>query len=263
MKINLTLADYSTQMAEKGWTILDSAIDPDLVDAMAADLLKAWDVCSDIQRKNGVDHDADLTVHHLVGQQDSYLECIDQMEPLMPYFKDYFEGNFILNSFGGAINTKIHTSYAQRVHRDIRSFSGDMPLMLNTLIMLDDFTKANGATYMMSGSHKAEAKPTDEVFYENAEQAVAPAGSILVFNSNVWHAGGNNTTDHQRRSVTPMFCKPFIKQQFDYPRAFGYERADDLMPHTRQILGYNARVPATLDEWYQPPQNRMYKGDQG
>jgi hypothetical protein len=29
------------------------------------------------------------------------------------------------------------------------------------------------------------------------------------------------------------------------------------------MLGYNARVPATLEEWYQPPERRMYKPGQG
>lgn len=260
---NISVEDYAQTMDNKGWIVLDSIFEQDLIDSMAEDLIKAWKTCSAIQRKNGVAQDADLTVHHLVGQHKSYLECLNRMEPLMPYLQEYFGGNFILNSFGGAINTKKHTSYAQRVHRDIRSFSGDMPFMLNTLIMLDDFTEDNGATHMMSGSHKFELKPSDEIFYAKSEQAVGPAGSILIFNSNVWHAGGNNITEHQRRSVTPMFCKPFIKQQFDYPRAIGYEKAEKLLPHTRQIIGYNARIPATLNEWYQPPESRMYKGDQG
>ena len=34
-------------------------------------------------------------------------------------------------------------------------------------------------------------------------------------------------------------------------------------PRLRQVLGYNARVPATHDEWYQPSENRKYKPDQG
>jgi ectoine hydroxylase-related dioxygenase (phytanoyl-CoA dioxygenase family) len=84
-----------------------------------------------------------------------------------------------------------------------------------------------------------------------------------MFNSNVWHAGGNNETDRLRRSVTPMFSKPFMKQQFDYPRALGYEKADDFDDTLRQVIGYNARVPATLDEWYQPPSKRMYRPNQG
>jgi hypothetical protein len=263
MKLSLSLEEYRGRLKERGWVIFERAIDEDLVDRMAADLKASWIRCREIQQRNGVAYDADLTVHHLVGQGPSILDYIDQSEPLMPYFEDYFEGQFILNSFGGAINTRGHTSYAQRVHRDIRSFSGNMPLLLNTLVMLDDFLPENGATYLMTGSHQMAEKPTDEAFYGAAEQAVAPAGSILVFNSNLWHAGGENRTDEPRRSVTPMYCKPFIKQQFDYPRVIGYDRADGLLPHTRQILGFNARVPATLDEWYQPPEKRMYRGDQG
>ncbi|EEF21764.1 conserved hypothetical protein [Ricinus communis] len=92
--------------------------------------------------------------------------------------------------------------------------------------MLDDFTPHNGSTWMLSGSHKYAEKPSDDYFKQHAEQAIGPAGSILLFNSNVWHAGGNNETDLQRRSVTPMFSKPFMKQQFDYPRAMGYDKGD-------------------------------------
>lgn len=263
MRLSLNIDDYATQMGQRGWVVMPAAVEQNLVDRMLADIHNAWVSCRAIMERNGVATDAELTVHHLIGQQQSFLDFVDDMEPLVPYLEHYFAGKFILNSFGGAINTKGHTSYAQRVHRDIRSYSGDMPLLLNTLVMLDEFTPENGATWMMSGSHKAEAKPSDEAFRAGAQQATGPVGSILIFNSNVWHAGGNNQTDKPRRSVTPMYCKPFIKQQFDYPRAVGYHRAPELKPHVRQLLGYNARVPATLDEWYQPPARRMYHSDQG
>jgi ectoine hydroxylase-related dioxygenase (phytanoyl-CoA dioxygenase family) len=263
MKLSLTLDQFNQQMTERGWVVFERAVDADLVSRMAADLESAWDVCRAIQERNGVATDADRTVHHLIGIRESFLDYVDETEALDLYFQAYFGGRYILNSFGGAINTKGRTSYAQRVHRDIRSFSGDMPLLLNTLVMLDDFTPENGATYMLSGSHKAAEKPSDEDFYAHAERAVGPAGSVLVFNSNVWHAGGNNTTERTRRSVTPMYCRPFIKQQFDYPRVLGYDAGPQLTPHTRQVIGFNARVPASLDEWYQPPERRMYRGDQG
>lgn len=263
MKLALGLDDFNRIMDERGWVVFEAAVGPDLVARMAQDLEAAWDICREVQVKNGVATDADRTVHHLIGLKPSFLEYLDQSEALDPYYGAYFGGRYILNSFGGAINTQGRTSYAQRIHRDIRSFSGDMPLLLNTLVMLDDFTPGNGATYMLSGSHRRAEKPSDEDFYARAERAVGPAGSVLVFNSNVWHAGGNNTTDRTRRSVTPMYCRPFIKQQFDYPRALGYEAGPSLKPHTRQVVGYNARVPASLDEWYQPPERRMYRGDQG
>jgi hypothetical protein len=263
MKLSLSLDDFNRQMATRGWVVFDAAVGPELLARMTADLEAAWDVCRAIQVRNGVANDADRTVHHLIGIKPSFLDYVDESEALDPYFEAYFGGKYILNSFGGAINTRGRTSYAQRIHRDIRSYSGEMPLLLNTLVMLDAFTPENGATFMLGGSHLAAEKPSEEDFYARAGRAVGPAGSVLVFNSNVWHAGGDNTTDHTRRSVTPMYARPFIKQQFDYPRVVGYDAGPSLKPYARQVIGFNARVPANLDEWYQPPENRMYRGDQG
>lgn len=257
------LRRFDEAMESKGWIIFERVASENLIRRMLEDLDRAWHVCREVQRRNGVADDADLTVHHLPVIADSFLELIDAMAPLSPYVERYFGGKYILNSLGGAINTRDRTSYAHRIHRDIRSFSGNLPLLMNTLVMLDDFTPENGATWLCSGSHRCATKPSDEQFRQTAEQAIAPAGSILVFNSNLWHAGGENLTDRARRSVTPMFCRPFMKQQFDYPRALGYDRMSSLSEHTRQIVGYYARVPATLDEWYQPPDKRMYRPDQG
>lgn len=254
---------HERQLADRGWTVVPDVIAPALVDRMREDIERAWRVCRGVQERNGVARDADLTVHHLVGIADSFLELIDAMQPLDPLFEGYFGGKYILNSLGGAINTRSHISYAHRIHRDIRSFSGDTPLLLNTLVMLDDFTRQNGATWMGSGTHRSAEKPGDERFAALAEQATGTAGSVLVFNSNLWHKGGENTTDAARRSVTPMFCRPFIKPQFDYPRALGYDRGPELSSYARQVVGYNARIPASLDEWYQPPEKRMYRPDQG
>ena len=106
-------------------------------------------------------------------------------------------------------------------------------------------------------------KPAEDVFFTSAVRAVAPAGSIVVFDPNRWHAAGINRSDRPRRALTLNFTRPFIKQQLDYPRAIGYERAESLSPALRQLLGYNARVPVSLDEWYQPPEKRLYKRDQG
>ena len=135
--------------------------------------------------------------------------------------------------------------------------------MAQILVMLDDFTPDNGATYLLTGSHRRAERPPDDLFFRDAVRAVAAAGSILVFDSNLWHAAGVNRTDRPRRALTLGFTRPFMKQQLDYPRALGYDRSETLSPALRQLLGYNARVPASLDEWYQPPEKRLYKRDQG
>ena len=255
-------SQFKEVLQSEGWIVLDSVLSPGLISRLLSDLDDAYRVCRSVQIKNGVDKDTQLTVHHLIGLGESFLEFIDTLT-ITEHVEAFFEGKFILNSFGGAINSANSVSYAHRIHRDIRSFSGDMPLLLNTLLMLDDFTPQNGATYLMPGSHRFAEKPAEEAFYKTAKQALGKAGSILVFNYNTWHAGGNNQTNRARRSLTPMYSKPFMKAQYDYPRALGYDHVGKLSDNTRQILGYNSRVPANLDEWYQPPEKRMYLPDQG
>jgi ectoine hydroxylase-related dioxygenase (phytanoyl-CoA dioxygenase family) len=258
----MEVGEYDRLMETRGWVVFEAVISKDLIGRMIDDIHKAYKTCRDIQVKNGIAANTEFTVHHLIGQGSSFLDYLEVM-PIKPYIERYFGGNYVLNSFGGAINSAHSRSYAHKIHRDIRSFSGDMPLLLNTLVMFDDFTEANGATYLMPGAHKLAEKPLEEEFYAKAQRAIGPAGSILMFNSNLWHAGGDNNTDKPRRSVTPMFCRPFIKPGFDYCRALGYDYAEKLSPELRQIIGYNARIPASLDEWYQPPEKRMYKPDQG
>lgn len=263
MKLSLDLPAFQARMANEGWALFEAAVPRPLVGRMRDDLAHAWEVCRAIQERNGVANDAELTVHHLLGNGDSFTDYIEASAPLDPYFDSYFGGRYILNSLGGAINTRGRTSYAQRIHRDIRSYSGHMPLLINTLVMLDDFTPENGATWLLTGGHRLAEAPSEADFHARAERAVGPAGSVLVFNSNLWHAGGDNRTDAPRRSITPMYCRPFLKQQFDYPRALGEAAGAQLSDHGRQVVGFNARVPATLDEWYQPRDKRMYRHDQG
>ena len=242
--------------------VVENAVPADFVAQLRRDLDAAHAAQRAIQIANGVGEGTDGTVHHLPLAGGSFLEFLDRR-----YCGDvldaFFGGPYVLNTFGGVLNLPRDLSYVGRVHRDLRTFSGDMPLMAQLLVMLDDFTAENGATYLLGGSHRLAEKPSDEVFFRDAIRTIAPAGSIVVFNSNLWHAAGPNQSTGQRRALTIAFTKPFIKPQLDYPRALGYERAEALSPVLRQVLGYNARVPTSLDEWYQPPDKRLYQRNQG
>lgn len=257
------IAQFSEVMQERGWLVLQDFVSLDMVQVMNVDLESAYGTCRRIQVENGISLETEGTLHHLIGQKESFLEFLNSVESILPHLEHYFGGKFILNSFGGNILNK-GASYASNIHRDVRTYSGNFPLLLNTLLMLDDFIVENGATLMMTGSHREwPTRPPEEEFAKRAEPATGTAGSLLVFNSNVWHAAGVNTSDCARRSVTPMFCRPFVKPQFDYPRAIGYDRMTKLSEVQRQLLGYYARIPASLQEWYQPPESRMYRPGQG
>jgi ectoine hydroxylase-related dioxygenase (phytanoyl-CoA dioxygenase family) len=125
--------------------------------------------------------------------------------------------------------------------------------------MVDDFTKENGGTFLVPESHLEEKKPTEQELLSRAIQAVGKRGDILIFNANVWHASAPNTTQDHRRAIPITISKSFMKQLLDYPRAIGYNRMDEFNDELQQLLGYHSRVPASLEEWYQPESKRFYK----
>jgi hypothetical protein len=254
-------SDLSARLCEQGWALLPSVVSAEFVERLAGALDIVYADQREMQIRNGVGDHTDGTVHHLPCAGGAFLDLLehDHGQTLLEH---YFQGAYILNTYGGVLNLPNNASYVGRVHRDQRTFSGELHLMAQLLLMLDDFSEENGATYLLSGSHRSCGKPSDDVFFRDAVRAVGSAGSIVVFDSNLWHAAGANRSERPRRALTLAFTRPFIKQQLDYPRALGYDRGESFSPRLRQLLGYNARVPASLDEWYQPPGKRMYKRDQ-
>jgi hypothetical protein len=254
--------DQLTAFDRDGWVLVPDVVDAGLLERLRDDLQVAYDRQRKIQIANGVGEGTDGTVHHLPLAGGAFLELLER-NPLGGALDAFFGGPYIINTYGGVLNLPANVSYVGKIHRDLRSFSGTLPLMAQWLVMLDDFTEENGATWFLSGSHRSDGAPDEQDFFRRATRATGRAGSIVIFNSNLWHAAGVNRSAAPRRALTLVFTRPFMKQQLDYPRAMGYELGPRLSPSLRQLLGYNARVPASLDEWYQPADRRMYRRDQG
>ncbi|WP_295720029.1 phytanoyl-CoA dioxygenase family protein [Mucilaginibacter sp.] len=255
-------AIFDQVMTDYGWIVYEDALKTDFIDEITTSLVKAYDVRREIQIANGIGANMNGTLHHLVEKDIFTLKFLEQRY-CENEIKHFLKGNYILNSLGAVINLRDDKPYVQNIHRDIRSFTGDFKIMIQMMIILDDFTIENGATYFLSGSHKHEEKPDSDYFYNNADRAVAKKGSIMLFDSNLWHAAGKNNTDEKRRTLTMAFTRPFFKQQLDYPRALGYSFGEGLNEHLRQVLGYNSRIPENLNEYYQPVEKRMYQPNQG
>jgi Phytanoyl-CoA dioxygenase (PhyH) len=256
---------FQTDLSLKGYAIAPSFLDENFTHQLKESMSKSYDLCRNIQIKNGIDTVTDGTIHHLISSGDRvYLDLIDRIcrSNIFNFIQDYFGGNYIINSYGGVINLPSRRSYVTNMHRDIRFFSGRFPLMLNMLVMLDDLTPENGALYLLAGSHEKGDTPIVEKFFRASDRAVGKRGDILFFNSNLWHAAGINETERETKEITITFTKPFMKQQLDYPRSVGYDELEKMSPEVQQMIGYFARTPSNLEEWYQKPENRFYRPGQ-
>jgi ectoine hydroxylase-related dioxygenase (phytanoyl-CoA dioxygenase family) len=256
------ICDFKDAINEFGWVVYENALSEALIAEIINDLDQAYTIRRKIQIENGIDTNMEGTLHHLLERDNFGLHFLEQMfcDKEIRYF---LEGNYILNGLSGVLNTNGSKPYVQNIHRDLRSFTANLKLMIQMIVLLDDFTEENGATYLLSGSHREDVRPEESYFYQKADRAIAKKGSIILFDSNLWHAAGKNTTSQNRRVLTLSFTKPFFKPQFDFPRFLGYDLGEKLNEDLRQIIGYNARIPANLYEFYQPAHKRMYLPSQG
>ena len=111
----------------------------------------------------------------------------------------------------------------------------------NSIWLLDDFTESNGSTRIVPKSHKLDSLP-DEVMPDPLQKhpdeirIIAPAGSVFIFNSHVWHGGTTNQTDRVRRSIHSYFCRRELPQQIDQLKYITKETLERIGEKGRGIL---------------------------
>jgi ectoine hydroxylase-related dioxygenase (phytanoyl-CoA dioxygenase family) len=153
-------------------------------------------------------------------------------------------------------------NYGSRIHVDCPRFIPNYPTNLGVIWALDDFTLDNGATYVLPGSHNTDLVPSDKLFKNQSVRLTCNKGSIVVLNARLWHAAGVNTTNEFRHALTINVCRPYMKQRMDWVRFIPSEISDQLNEQARRIIGFDTRLPSSLQEFFQPEENRLYKGGQ-
>jgi ectoine hydroxylase-related dioxygenase (phytanoyl-CoA dioxygenase family) len=253
------------ELKTKVYIILRNKISSDLLDKLSVSIDKSFIEHRKIQIENNNDIQTEGVALHVILNDSIFIDFLNHLQNIgfiQELQDNFFESKCILNSFSALDNLPNQPNFSAVVHRDLRFYSGDFPMMINCLVMVDDFTIDNGGTYLLAKSHLEKRKPSDEEFFTNATQATGKRGDILIFNANVWHSSAPNKTQEHRRSIPITISKSFMKQLLDYPRSIGYNKIDEFNYEFQQLLGYHSRVPSSLDEWYQPENKRFYKKNQ-
>ncbi|HUZ64193.1 MAG TPA: phytanoyl-CoA dioxygenase family protein [Acetobacteraceae bacterium] len=147
--------------------------------------------------------------------------------------------------------------HQQSWHRDLpyQSWIASKPLALGALAALDDFTAESGATRFLPGSHRHETLPSAAYVARWAHQAVAPAGSVVVFDAMCFHAGGVNRGSQPRRAVNTLFGIPLLAQQVTFTGKPGLDAK------LRRRLGLDYQPAPNVDAWRARRAARLGGGD--
>jgi len=172
----------------------------------------------------------------------------------------HLQNGFILPSFPEGVTPSV---FQNTFHRDFPRDLNGYRASINMLFAIDPFTEESGATWALPGSHLKSEIPDAVTLKSKAIPLVCPAGSMIVFDSTLWHAAGTNTSGKDRYAINHQFTVSFLKQQFDYVRALGEDVILTLPARSQQLLGYYTRVVTSLDEYYQPEEKRLYRKNQG
>ena len=133
----------------------------------------------------------------------------------------------------------------QELHTDSSDVYDGKFHACNSIWLLDDFTEENGCTRLVPGTHRGKL-PNEVLKDVNAPHPdevhlVAPAGTVAVFNSNIWHGGTvNRTRDQKRRAVHCYFTARENRQFLDQREYMGKETWDRISPAARYILDVEA-----------------------
>ena len=138
----------------------------------------------------------------------------------------------------------------QWLHRDEAVWS-DVPrphpeLQLASVIAFVDFTRENGATRVVPGSHRwpdrwlSPAEQHTLVLPEPEQIAYAemPAGSAVIYSGGTIHAGGANSTDVQRRGAHLSYCLGWLRTEENNVLSTPPALAARLPRTAQELLGY-------------------------
>ena len=179
------------------------------------------------------------------------------------YLNDAFSPTCILYAYQSSSLRPSKGNYGSRVHVDSPRFIPGSSTNVGVIFALDPFTAETGGTLYLKGSHKHPDIPDDKTFFANASQAMCNAGDMILFHARVVHAAGVNRTGRTRHALTLNVCRSFMRQRFDFPRLVPKDLMSRLGEDGRRFLGMNVRMPTSLDEFYLPEAERLYKPNQG
>jgi ectoine hydroxylase-related dioxygenase (phytanoyl-CoA dioxygenase family) len=241
---------------EEGYIIIPDVLDAEFIAKAKAELAAAITQEEAYHKgKEYLDY-AMVLICSLYGG--SFLDLFDNDKMMLPFNTVLGEG-CVVYAYTSSSMPPNKSNYSNRIHVDCPRVIPGYVTNMGATILLDDFTEENGATWFLPYSQERLDQPSEEEFYSKGKRVIAKAGTVWFFNARIWHAGGNNNTDQWRHALTINMGRSWMKQRIDLPRAMAHMDLSNVSDKVKQKLGFFTQVPASMDEYYLPLEQRKYK----
>jgi ectoine hydroxylase-related dioxygenase (phytanoyl-CoA dioxygenase family) len=235
--------DHLARIDADGYTIVEGAIEPELVTTLRAAIRRLERELHVEPRGTSAEGHATRRMYNLLAK-DSVFQAMPVHGSVLPIVERVLDRGCLLSGM-----TAIDIGpgeHEQPMHGDDIVMSRHLqrphaPMMVTSMWALDDFTAANGGTRFVPGSHLFPRTPDEPGALDGVEvrELEMPAGAVMIFHGSLWHGGGANTTpDVWRCGVNVQYCPGFVRQQqnpyLGIPQAVATTFSDRLL----ELLGY-------------------------
>ena len=231
------VAAHVARVQEDGFTIVEGAIEPALLDALTAELRRLETELDARPAANLFEGVRTVRIYNLLARGAIFAQ-VPVHERVLPIVEGVLDRGCLVSSLS---SIAIGPGEApQPVHADdmlIPLPRPHVPLVCNTMWALTDFTDDNGATRVVPQSHLFDRAPELGRSYETVPVEMK-RGSVLVFNGSIWHGGGENRTEQRRVGVAMNYCAGWIRQQENQQLGIPLEVARGFSPRLRKLIGY-------------------------
>ncbi len=239
--MELSKTDVDAHVAainEQGYTIVENAFDTALADELSADLLRLEQALGATPNQNSFEGHNTIRIYNLLVHGPLY-ERIPVHPTLLPAVERVLDEGCLISSLSSI--SILPGERPQPIHADDQLIPVDkphVPFVCNSMWAITDFTKDNGATRVIPGSHKRDHSPTYGQSYET-QPACMKKGSIMIYNGSMWHGGGENRTDHRRVGIAMNYCAGFIRQQENQQLGIPRETVKRFPKRLQELVGYS------------------------
>jgi len=261
-KINSELDRHLENLEILGYSIMENVISSEEAAAFASKLEYLWQKQEEEFGKDRLLELGEYGTHRgLLGEDPAFADIV--IHPKIFEVVSATVGNMsILYCENASAVFPGEKHYQTAWHRDFnKDFVATKTLAVNAFWCITDFTAENGATSVVPGTHKRPMVPSESFIEKSAVQIIAPAGSVLFYDSLILHRAGTNNSDKPRYGINHIYTRPFMKQQIDYP-AFLKGKYDE-ESKLGQVLGFWTIPPKSVKEFRVDPDKRTYRRGQG
>ena len=240
----MDISTHFKQVEETGYTCLEQPVAPAMIDSLEEAVLRVAQEMVSKPGRNAFHGHETVRVKGLINRGEIFEQFMIQ-PTLIALVESLLGRDVQLGSTQAVIIGPGETPQALRPDRGHPPLAllGDashspVRTSLGVMLALTDFTKDNGATRVVPGSHRActlsESEASDAVSVE------IKRGDLLIWDASLWHGGGANQTDTRRIGLLTYWVAGWIRPDDNLLLLIPREKISRFPRRLQELVGFRA-----------------------